>query len=583
MPLYTGDGYNSGIGGSSASTTSSGDWKASARVATTASITLSGLQSIDGITVVNGNRVLVKNQVTSSENGIYLASSEGWSRTSDASSSEQITSGMTVNVEEGTANGASAWKLTTVNPITLNTTGLVFAAFAGGGGGASPVGSKGDVQFKGSGSTLDYESSVGFGFNYSTTTHSLTIGPPGVNLTNNPFSANGTVNSYLQSNIQNTSNGTTASSDIVATADNGNDNTNYVDLGINSSGNEDANFTIVEANGGYLYSSGGNMSVGTESANTDLLFFTSGTLSANEKARITSAGNVIVGRAAKTASDTDGFLHLAASPGNPTAVPTSFSGRVPLAVDSASGDIYLYTNNSWINNGGVSLLGRAAPMAWLPQTGTTLTLFGMGATTAGTVSHPALANTNYLTQMRRTRFASAGTAGNFAGVRGPETLVWRGNAANQGGFYFVCRFSMTTNLANARSFVGLYASTAALTNADPSSLTNIIGMSLDSADANWQVITNDQNGTAIKTDLGASFVKSTTAVYELRMWAAPNDSNIYYNALRLDNAASVSGTFLAGNIPQATVFLTPYIWITNNATASAAQIEMARLYIDSVK
>jgi hypothetical protein len=579
MPLYIGDGYNSGIGASSASLTSGGDWKASARVATTENITLSGLQTIDGIALSQDDRVLVKNQTTASQNGIYNASSVGWTRTSDASDSSQVTSGMSLNIEEGTVNGGTSWKLTTINPITIDTTGLVFSPF---GGGATPVGSNGDIQIKGAGSNLAYESTVGYGFNYSITNHSLTIGPAGTNLANNPLSVNGTVNSYLQSNVQNTSNGTSASSDVVATADNGNDSTNYVNLGINSSTYADNTFTIVGANAGYLYSSGGNMSVGTASPNTDLLFFTTGTLSANERARITSAGNFIIGRAAKATSDTDGFLYLSSAPGVPTGVPTSFSGRTPITIDSDNGDLYLYTNNTWTNVGNPSTIGRNAPLAWLPQTGTTLTLWGMGATTVGTVSHPALANTNYLTQMRRARFASSSTAGSFAGIRGPETLVWRGNAAGRGGFYFVCRFAMTTNLANARAFVGLYASTAALTNADPSSLVNVVGMSLDSADANWQIISNDQTGTAPKVNLGANFAKSTTAVYEVRFWAAPNDTLINYNVLRLDTPASVTGT-LSGDIPQSTVFLTPYIWITNNATASAAQIEMSRLYLDALK
>lgn len=582
MPLYIGDGYSSGVGAASPSTSSSGDWKASARVATTANITLSGLQTIDGVVLAEGDRVLVKNQTASAENGIYNATSGTWTRTSDASISEQVTSGMSLNVEEGTTNGATAWKLITLNPITLSSTGLSFVAFAGGGGGgATPVGAKGDVQFRGTGSTLEAETTVGYGFSYSTTTHSLTIGPSGTNLTNNPFSANGNINSYLQSNVQNTSNGATASSDIVATADNGNDNTNYVDLGINSSGNADPAFTIVGADGGYLYSSGGNLAVGTESANTDLLFFTTGTLAADEKARITSGGNLLLGTAAKTVSDTNGFLYLSAMPGVPTGTPTSFTGRVPFAVDSSNNDVYIYSGGTWNNIGAQSLLGRTAPCAWLPQTGTTLTLWGMGATTAGTVSHPAQATTNYLTQMRRVRFTSAAGAGSFAGARGPETMCWRGNATGQGGFYFICRFAMTTNLANVRAFVGLYASTAALTNADPSSLNNVVGMSLDSADANWQIISNNQAGTAPKVDLGATFVKSTTGVYELRMWCPPNSSAIQYQAIRLDTGTPtiVSGT-LSSDIPQNSVFLTPYVWITNNATASAAQIDMARLYLE---
>jgi hypothetical protein len=220
--------------------------------------------------------------------------------------------------------------------------------------------------------------------------------------------------------------------------------------------------------------------------------------------------------------------------------------------------------------------------SWGPQTATTLGLFGMGSTNAGTLSHPALATTNYLTQSRRVRFASATGAGSFAGARGVETMVWRGNAANLGGFYFACRFAMTTTVANTRAFVGLNGNTAALTNVDPSGLaTDLIGMSLDSADANWQVITNDNVSTATKTDLTASFVKDTTSVYELRMYSAPNGADIYWQVDNLSTAAVQSGTFLNTNLPRNTVFLTPYVWITNNATGVTAQIELMRMYVEA--
>jgi hypothetical protein len=221
-------------------------------------------------------------------------------------------------------------------------------------------------------------------------------------------------------------------------------------------------------------------------------------------------------------------------------------------------------------------------MMWLPLTGTSMTLWGGSTTNVGTLSNPTLATTNLQSAARRVRFATAAVANSFAGARGAQTTVWRGNAAGLGGFYFACRFSMSTNLANVRAFVGLNGNTAALGNADPSTIaTDIIGVSLNSADANWTMITNDNAGACTTTNLGASFVKSTTAVYELRMFAKPNDTEIYWQMDRLDAAGSQSGSFLNTNLPRNTVFLNPYIWITNNAVASSAQIEMMRLYIES--
>lgn len=97
---------------------------------------------------------------------------------------------------------------------------------------------------------------------------------------------------YLQFNIQNTNTGGSASTDIVATADNGTETTNYVDLGINGGGYNNASNILSGPNNGYLYSAGRNFIVGNSSASYDLIFFTGGIASSNERMRILSGGNV---------------------------------------------------------------------------------------------------------------------------------------------------------------------------------------------------------------------------------------------------------------------------------------------------
>jgi phage-related tail fiber protein len=108
------------------------DVKESVRVATTDNITLSGLQNVDGITLVAGDRVLVKNQTTASANGIYLASATAWTRAADFVNG-QVTSGAFTFVEQGTENADSGWVLTTDGTITIGTTALAFAQFSGAG------------------------------------------------------------------------------------------------------------------------------------------------------------------------------------------------------------------------------------------------------------------------------------------------------------------------------------------------------------------------------------------------------------------------------------------------------------------
>lgn len=102
------------------------DAKASVRVATTTNIALNGLPSVDGVVLVAGDRVLVKNQTTGSQNGIYVAGGGAWARSADADENAEVTPALTVSVESGTAQADSVWQLITDAPIVIGTTALVF-------------------------------------------------------------------------------------------------------------------------------------------------------------------------------------------------------------------------------------------------------------------------------------------------------------------------------------------------------------------------------------------------------------------------------------------------------------------------
>ncbi len=108
------------------------DGKQSVRVATTAAIAKTGLQTIDGVALAAGDRVLVKDQAAApAENGIYVAAVGIWTRAADADQALEVTPGMLVPVEEGAANGDSLWQLATNGPITIGTTGLAFELVGG--------------------------------------------------------------------------------------------------------------------------------------------------------------------------------------------------------------------------------------------------------------------------------------------------------------------------------------------------------------------------------------------------------------------------------------------------------------------
>jgi hypothetical protein len=109
------------------------DTKASCVVASTANIaTLSGLLTIDGITVVAGDRVLVKNQTASQDNGIYVASASAWARSTDMNVWSEFPAAYTF-IEQGSTQADTGWVCTVNQGGTLGTTAVTWAQFSGAG------------------------------------------------------------------------------------------------------------------------------------------------------------------------------------------------------------------------------------------------------------------------------------------------------------------------------------------------------------------------------------------------------------------------------------------------------------------
>ena len=102
--------------------------KAPCLVATTANITLSGEQGIDGVAVISEDRVLVKNQSDTTTNGIYVCQSGTWVRAPDFDGLLDVVQGTIVNIASGTVNAKTAYQLTTASPV-VGTSALVFAAW----------------------------------------------------------------------------------------------------------------------------------------------------------------------------------------------------------------------------------------------------------------------------------------------------------------------------------------------------------------------------------------------------------------------------------------------------------------------
>jgi len=126
----------------------------------------------------------------------------------------------------------------------------------------------------------------------------------------------GNYNGFVQVNEQNTNSGASASTDFIATANNGNDNDTYIDLGINSSGYVNATYALQAANDGYLYvagnttTGGGNLVISTTTAN-DIIYSLGGIATANEFARMRANTNsFVISSTTNSTSTTTGALQV---------------------------------------------------------------------------------------------------------------------------------------------------------------------------------------------------------------------------------------------------------------------------------
>lgn len=112
-------------------------WKAPVRVATTANGTLATAyengDSVDGVTLVTGDRILLKNQTTGAENGIYTVNASGApTRATDADGGTELAPGTAVSVTEGTANADKVFMIISDAAITIGTTSQTWGQLAGG-------------------------------------------------------------------------------------------------------------------------------------------------------------------------------------------------------------------------------------------------------------------------------------------------------------------------------------------------------------------------------------------------------------------------------------------------------------------
>ena len=274
--------------------------------------------------------------------------------------------------------------------------------------------------------------------------------------------------------------------------------------------------------------------------------------------------------------------------------PTILPGLSAAPIPPPSGKAAVYARNRagapWIDVMRPS--GRDFPLQphfgvnrianWSPSTNTAINTEGLPITSVGTVSTPALAATSLATSMRRWRLTSAAVVDSVADQRSAGWACWRGNAAGLGGWTFVTRLSLTTLQATGMGFFGLYGSTAALAiTLTLATVVNCIGIGFQrGTHANWQLVANDATGAPTLTDMGAAFAVATGGVLTLFIAAAPNAASVW---VRLVNevTGAVFEQEIAADLPAATQFLSPRLYLNNGATAAAVAYDCSGVYVET--
>ncbi|TXG82092.1 MAG: hypothetical protein E6R13_05425 [Spirochaetes bacterium] len=306
----------------------------------------------------------------------------------------------------------------------------------------------------------------------------------------------------------------------------------------------------------------------TNSSSGEVQYNDNGKLSGTSKLLINSDGNLTL-------------VDINTTPSAPSENIKLFSrlkaGRSILAQIGSSGVDFSFQPCLWANKVG-----------WYTANGnsSTVSISGLGNTATGTATTRNCTSTNLFTSMRRVGYVSATTAGSSAGTRHGAQQFWAGNAPGLGGYMYVARFGISSaaTVSGQRSFVGLLASTAALSNVNPSSNTSIamLGFGVDSADSAWTFMHG--NGTTVTKDtLTGTFPARNLSVsmFEARIYCKPNNAGtIYYSLEVLGGGSYYEGTATT-TLPSATTFLSPQIWTNNGTTALACGIDVVTQYIET--
>lgn len=230
--------------------------------------------------------------------------------------------------------------------------------------------------------------------------------------------------------------------------------------------------------------------------------------------------------------------------------------------------------------------------SWIPRgNSTTIDTIGMLPPTAvGTATARNWANTSLLTRMKRLGYVSAsGSTGQLTEAYAAG-LQFCGGASTDGGIIFQTIFTITdgATVSGARSVFGMVGTASALTNAEPTALTNVIAVAQVAADTNMRLIWNDGSGTASSLDLGSNFPMTAGNTYEFGFVWQPGASTVQWAVYKVNGdtaGADVNSYFVSGelssDLPALTQGLAPHAFRTNNGQTLAVEFDLSVLNVGS--
>ncbi len=287
------------------------------------------------------------------------------------------------------------------------------------------------------------------------------------------------------------------------------------------------------------------------------------------------------------------YTNFSGSYGATSAPSVPSSGELRIFARSIAGRVLpAFIGPSGLDSVLQPLIGRNSVAFFRAYQGaTTLTGSGMTVSATGTATAKgSLASTNIYTstagvEILVTTAAASAVAGFRIGTAAAGLQYWRGNATGLGGFTTIVRFGAatgTTGITSDRMFVGMSSSTAAPTDVNPSSQTNILGVGYDSTDTNWQIMYNDGSGTATKVDTGiAAPTADRSNLYEIAIFAAPNSSTVSFQFTNLAPGGSTYSTSTTTDIPSTTTFMTLRGYHSVGGTSSVVGFGLTSIYSET--